>query len=134
MLYVHVNENNEVDQCIDKTPGEGGDWREAIEVRDTLLPYRQLYDAHYFDLTKTPVEIVWKAIPRPVQDRKEQIYGRLNEKYQSAYSTLLRISVETDKPVDPVALSFERTERDANIALVRDAVDHDALDALALDV
>ena len=72
MLYVQVL-NEEVKQVIDTIPADGvgnNGWKEAIEVRPAITAHRQGYTAHTFDLTKTPVEIVWGVYDIPVEDRK----------------------------------------------------------------
>ena len=60
-LYVQIV-NGQVAQCIDSTPpspvGTDG-WKNAVEVRPTIVPNRQGYTAHTFDLTTDPVQIVY---------------------------------------------------------------------------
>ena len=69
-LWVKVSDDVVV-QCWDTPPpvGEEG-WRDAIEVRPPVRAYREVYGQHHFDLTKTPVEIVWPIEAISIEDRK----------------------------------------------------------------
>jgi hypothetical protein len=69
-LWVKVSDDVVV-QCWDTPPpvGEEG-WRDAIEVRPPVRAYREVYGQHHFDLTKTPVEIVWPIETISIEDRK----------------------------------------------------------------
>jgi len=70
----HVRvENDQVIECLDYLPERPGDWREAIEVAPTLVPFRQIYGSHHFDISKNPVEIVWSVIDLNEQERKETL-------------------------------------------------------------
>jgi len=118
-MWVKVS-NDVVVQCWDTPPpaGEEG-WREAVEVRPPLTAYREHYGSHYFDLTKTPVEIVWPAVPVPVAERKV---------HALAYAGLLFESVGTDAPeADRVAA---QTLYLARVTAIQAAETHDALDAV----
>lgn len=80
-------ENNEVVECmnVDEVPAgalETGDWRDAVEVSPVLVQGKQIVDGHWFDLSKTPVEIRWNVKDLSVEDRKQPLYHNLNEKYK----------------------------------------------------
>lgn len=76
-LWVKVS-GDAVIQCWDTPPpaGEEG-WRDAVEVRPALVLNREVYGQHYFDVTKTPVEIVWPAHPWTVEDRKGTVLSKI---------------------------------------------------------
>lgn len=85
-------ENNEVVQCLDYLPENAiGDWRLAIEIEPTLIPGRQIRGSHSFDLSKTPVEIVWSVVDIPIQDRKDSLIATINDQhYKLAYAELTK--------------------------------------------
>ena len=61
-LYVQIVDN-EVKQVWDTVPPAGQDgWREAVELRAPIQNGRQGYTAHRFDLTTTPVQIIWSKL------------------------------------------------------------------------
>jgi hypothetical protein len=82
-LWVKVSDDVVV-QCWDTPPPAGEEnWRDAIEVRPPVRAYREVYGQHYFDLTKTPVEIVWPIETISIEDRKADALAyakRLSEK------------------------------------------------------
>jgi len=120
-LWVKVS-NDAVVQCWDTPPpaGEEG-WREAIEVRPTVTAYREVYGQHYFDLTKTPVEIVWPVEAVLVEDRKADMLD---------YAKFLSENGEpgtSEADFDPVAAQALYLAR---VAAIEAAQTHDALDAV----
>jgi hypothetical protein len=66
-------ENNTVVECLGYNPQREGDWREAIDVPPVITANRQITDGHWFDLSKTPVEIRWNVKDVSVEDRRQQI-------------------------------------------------------------
>jgi hypothetical protein len=75
--YIRV-ENNEVVECLDYLPpNASGDWREAIEIDPEMTIGRQIRGTHSFDLTKTPVEIVWSVIDLTIEERKQTLLAKL---------------------------------------------------------
>ena len=71
--YVRV-ENDQVIECLDYLPpNHQGDWREAIDIVPTLIAFKQIQGPHTFDITKSPVEIVWSVIDLTLNERKETI-------------------------------------------------------------
>lgn len=85
-------ENNEVVECLDYLPANAtGDWRDAIEIEPTLIVGRQIRGAHFFDLTKTPVEIVWSVIDLTIEDRKSMLLQQLNsDSYEIVHDELIK--------------------------------------------
>jgi hypothetical protein len=133
MFYVLV-ENDNVIQCIDYTPDENdGAWREAIEVKPDLIRNHQVYGEHYFDLSKTPVEIVWPVLARPVEDRKNQVTGMLESRSLEICQEEINKALFENRDVDNSIIQSARADRDANLALVSACVSHTDLDALGFD-
>ena len=121
-IWVKVS-NDTVVQCWDTPPpaGEEG-WREAIEVRVPVTAYREFYGQHYFDLTKTPVEIVWPVIQISVEDRKAEAMSSakfLSEEGEPGTSTA---------DFDPVAAQALYLTR---VAAIEAAETHNDLDAVS---
>ena len=120
-IWVKVS-NDTVVQCWDTPPpaGEEG-WREAIEVRPPVTAYREVYGQHYFDLTKTPVEIVWPIEAVSIEDRKAGALSSakfLSEKGEPGTSPA---------DFDPVAAQALYLTR---VAAIEAAETHDDLDAV----
>ena len=120
-LWVKVS-NDVVVQCWDTPPpaGEEG-WRDAIEVRPPVTQYHEVYGQHYFDLTKTPVEIVWPVEAVSIEDRKADML---------AYAKLLSEKGEpgtSEADFDPVAAQALYLTR---VAAIEAAQTHDDLDAV----
>ena len=59
MYWVNI-QNGKVVQCRDTDP-QDPQWVGAAEIRPAL-GVGQYYGDHYFDITKTPVEIVWPVL------------------------------------------------------------------------
>lgn len=124
-LYVRI-ENGEVKDCWDSPPDSRPGWKSAVEVRPTIIPHRQYYTGHTFDLTKYPVEIVYGVADITVADRKEQ----MKDNVQMEFVMLFRQQAQNPFTYDAVAL---QTAKDA-VAPKQAAIDacttHDELDAL----
>ena len=120
-MWVKVS-NDVVVQCWDTPPPTGEDgWRDAIEVRPAVTQYREVYGQHYFDLTKTPVEIVWPIEAVSVEDRKASMLSHaefLSKKGEPGTN-------EAD--FDPVAAQALYATR---VAAIEAADTHDDLDAV----
>lgn len=120
-MWVKVS-NDVVVQCWDTPPPAGDEgWREAIEVRPPVTQYHEVYGQHYFDLTKTPVEIVWPVEGVLVEDRKADML---------AYAKLLSEKGEpgtSEADFDPVAAQALYLTR---VAAIEAAQTHDDLDAV----
>ena len=59
MYWVNI-QNGKVVQCRDTDP-QDPQWVGAVEIKPAL-GVGQYYGDHYFDITKTPVEIVWPVL------------------------------------------------------------------------
>jgi len=70
-------ENNQVVECLTYNPNKEGDWREAIDVIPSIIEGKQIISGHYFDVSKTPVEIIWNIHDLTVEERKETLLQKL---------------------------------------------------------
>jgi hypothetical protein len=124
-LYVRI-ENGEVKDCWDTPPDSREGWKSAIEVRPTIIPHRQYYTGHTFDLTKDPVEIVYGVADVTVDDRKEQ----MKEEAQEKFNMLFRQQANNPFTYDPVALQVAKDAVAPKQAAIDSCTTHDELDAL----
>jgi hypothetical protein len=124
-LYVRI-ENNEVKDCWDTPPDSRPGWKDAIEVRPTIIPHRQYYTGHTFDLTKDPVEIVYGVVDISVADRKVS----MKENASMAFNMLFRQQANNPSTYDPVALQAAKDGIAPKQAAIEACTTHDELDAL----
>jgi hypothetical protein len=124
-------ENNEVVECMnaDEVPEGGlnaGDWRDAVEILPQLVAGKQITNGHWFDLSKTPVEIRWNVADLSVEDRKQPLYYRLDEKYKAilkpitesandvSESTQAFLQAMLDKQADKAAIDALQTHEEVD--------------------
>ena len=124
-LYVRI-ENGEVKDCWDTPPDGRAGWKNAIEVKPTIIENRQKYTGHIFDITKDPVEIVYGVVDISVADRKEHM--KQNAKF--ALTFMLRQQAEDPETFDPVTLQAAKDSVVPKIAAIDACTTHDELDAL----
>ena len=125
-LFVQII-NGEVKQVWDSTPpaGEAG-WVDAVEVRATIQSGRQGYTAHRFDLTTTPVQIIWDSYDISVDDRKADMSANAGFVFQQVLQEQAR---------NPESYSTEQVEAARAVMVAKQAAiaattTHDELDAL----
>jgi hypothetical protein len=124
-LIVRI-ENNEVKDCWDTPPDGRPGWKSAIEVKPAIIPHRQGYTGHTFDITKDPVEIVYGTFDIAVADRKEQ----MKQNAAMAFNMLFRQQAENPSTYDPVALQAAKDNIAPKQAAIEACTTHDQLDAL----
>ena len=124
-LHVRI-ENNEVKDCWDTAPDGRPGWKDAIEVRPTIIPHRQYYTGHTFDLTKDPVQIVYGVVDISVADRKVS----MKENASMAFNMLFRQQANDPSTYDPVALQAAKDGIAPKQAAIDACTTHDELDAL----
>jgi hypothetical protein len=124
-LYVRI-ENGEVKDCWDTPPDSRPGWKNAIEVRPTIIPHRQGYTGHTFDITKDPVEIVYSTFDIAVDDRKEQ----MKQNAAMEFNILFRQQAQDPSTYDPVALQAAKDAVAPKQAAIDACTTHDELDAL----
>jgi hypothetical protein len=126
--YVQIVDG-EVKQVWDTPPSDGvgnNGWRNAIEVRPTIIPYRQGYTPHRFDLNADPVQIIWDTFDVTVDERKQSMKMSANMTYKI---------MENQKQMDTNAFTDSEmtdalTARDTQLAAIDISISHDALDLL----
>ena len=125
-------ENDQVVECLDYLPQNAtGDWRIAVEVEPSIIKGRQIRGSHSFDLTKSPVEIVWSVIDLTIDDRKEELQQRLNlDSYDIVHSELIKEFSGQNSEFELVqaAIVAYRTKRVEIAALTT----HEEIDAFIL--
>lgn len=125
-LYVQVVDN-EVKQVWDTVPPEGQDgWREAVEIRPALIANRQGYTAHRFDLTTTPIQIIWDTYDISVDQRKSDMRSNAGFKFQQ----VLQEQARNPETYDAALIEAARQEMLAKQAQIDAATTQDELDAL----
>ena len=124
-LYVRI-ENGEVKDCWDTPPDGREGWKNAIEVKPAIIPHRQGYTGHTFDLTKDPVEIVYGTFDIAVADRKEQ----MKQQAGMAFNMLFKEQASDPSTYDPVALQAAKDSVAPKQAAIDACTTHDELDDL----
>lgn len=125
-LHVRI-QNNEVTGVWDTLPPANEDgWRDAIEVRPTIIPHRQGYTAHVFDITKTPVEIVYGTFDITVEERKSGMIS--NDSF--AFQQIIQEQARDPLKYDPQVVADAQAAAGPRVALINAATTHDELDAL----
>ena len=125
-LHVRI-QNNEVVSVWDTLPPANEDgWKDAIEVRPEIIPHRQGYTAHVFDITKTPVEIVYGTFDITVEERKAGMKANASFAFQQVIQEQARDPLK----YDPAAVATAQAAIEPKIAAIEAATTHDELDAL----
>lgn len=119
-------ENGEVKDVWDTPPDSRPGWKTAIEVKPAIIPHRQYYTGHTFDLTKDPVEIVYGVADISVVDRKEH----MKQQAAMAFNMLFRQQAQDPSTYDPVALQAAKDAVAPRQAAIEACTTHDELDAL----
>ena len=117
----------------DKLANEPG-WRTAVEVHPDLVPNREMFTTHHFDIDAEPAQIVWGKREIDADERK----GALISVEKARYTTL--VNAEAAKEVndneaevyDVAVVAAAKAVRDANLAAIAAATTHEDLDALVL--
>lgn len=132
MLFVRVI-NNEVKQVWDTQPpaGESG-WKSAIEVRPTIIPNRQYYTGHTFDLSKDPVEIVYGVEDITVEGRKDALKNLTKSEFQKVVQEETRKQTDEypETQYDAAVVEAARLAFEARFAQIDSVTTHEELDAL----
>ena len=124
-------ENNSVVECMnaDEVP-EGamntGDWRDAVEVQPELVAGKQITDGHWFDLTKTPVEILWTVKDLSVEDRKQPLLYAVDQKYKQQLTDVVNTADDTAESTQ--AFLQAMIDKQADKAVVTALTTHQQID------
>ena len=125
MRYVRIVDEQVVD-CWDSSPDGRAGWKSAIEVKPAIIPHRQGYTGHTFDLTKDPVEIVYGTFDITVDDRKKQMKHYASAEFQKLFIE----QAQDPSTFDPVALQAAKDAVAPKHAAIDACTTHDELDAL----
>ena len=121
--------NGEVKQVWDTAPSEGvgnNGWKNAVEIRPTILANRQGYTAHRFDITTDPVQIIWDTFDISVADRKSGMSSNAGFEFQQVINQQAR----TPATYDAAAIETARLAMVAKQAAIDACTTHDQLDAI----
>jgi hypothetical protein len=125
--------NGEVKEVWDSPPPEGQEgWTTAIEVRPELIPHRQMYTSHSFDLTKDPVEIVWGVVDITAEDRKGGLRSQAAAAFQQVVREEMRKEVDDfpETQYNAATVDAARIVFETRVTAINAATTHDELDAL----
>lgn len=128
-MYVQVI-NGEVKEVWDTAPADGvgnNGWKNAIEIRPNIVPNRQMYTGHSFDLNADPVQIIWGTRDVTVDERKDSMKANANFKYEQ----LVNQKSMPDSTVTDADIATALAAKDNTIAAINAATTHDQLDAIA---
>lgn len=98
-LYVQVIDGN-LAQCWDTPPpvpvGTDG-WKDAIEIRPTLIPYRQGWNGPFYRLELDPAEIYYTVYDFTVDERK----GDLNSQNTIQFNQVVAFEAQKETDSNP---------------------------------
>jgi len=127
-LYVRIV-NGAVADCWDTPPAEGvgnAGWKNAVEVRPTIIPNRQGYTAHTFDLTTDPVQIKYGTFNIAVADRA----AGMTQNAAFAFQQVVNQQAQKGSAYDANAVATALTTMQNAEALIAAATTHNQLDAI----
>ena len=125
-LYVRII-GDTVEDCWDTPPPEGQEgWKNAIEVRPSIIQHRQGYTSHTFDISKDPVEIVYGTFDISVADRKTS----MKQSAGIEFNMLLQQMANNPDNYNAAALKKSKDAIAPKQAAIDACTTHDELDAL----
>lgn len=133
-LWVLIK-NGSVVKCLTNKTNEAGDWREAVEV-PLNMPPRHIIDGHYFDISKNPVEIIYKTKEVTVEDRKSSLISRIigskNEELQKEIIKNFDLNCDSECCENKImeCVNFMK-EKKAQISSLQN---HDDIDSIELSL
>lgn len=135
-FWVRV-QNGVVTDCWDVRPSEEqltnqAGWREAVEVMPDVTPRREYVTNHTFDVTKTPVEIVWSKASLTIEDRRGGLISnaKFNLRQIIEEQTRLEMSENPAEEFDTQVVIDAKAAFATRVAALNAAVTHEDLDAL----
>jgi hypothetical protein len=117
----------------DKLASEPG-WREAVEVHPDIVPNREIYTTHHFNIDAEPAQIVWGSREVSVEERQEMLISAQKAAYTAVVNAeaAKEVNDNPDDFYDAAVAAAAKATRDANIVAITAASTHDELDALGL--
>ena len=108
-LYVQVV-NGQLAQCWDTPPpvpvGTDG-WKNAVEIKPDLVPYRQGWNGPFYRLELDPAEIYYTVYDFTVDERKGGLDGQNTQQFNQvvAYETKKETDPDPDSHYDPAVVA-----------------------------
>jgi len=124
-LYVRVV-NGEVQDVWDTHPDIRPGWRNAVEVRPDIIPHRQKYTSHTFNIDIEPVQIIYGVEDILVDDRKTS----MKQNAGMQFNMLLQRMANNPDNYDAAALQIAKDAIAPKQAAIDACTTHDELDAL----
>jgi len=133
-FWVQVVDGN-VRQCWDYKPSEEqmlleGGWVEAVEVKPDIVDEREIITTHHFDVSVTPVQIVWSKREVTFEERKESLISRQRSRFKQAVWS--EINKDNDPypetNYDPQVVADAQAVCQQQISLIEACATHDDLD------
>lgn len=107
-------------------------WREAVEIHPDLIPNREIYTSHTFNIDVEPAQIVWGKRELTLDERKGALIGQAKGEFQRVVNEQMRLQMN-DNPAeeyDPAAVQTAKDAMNARIAQIDAATTHEQVDAL----
>ena len=107
-------------------------WREAIEVMPDCTLNREYRTDHYFDLSTTPIKIVYNKASLTPEDRKGGLVSAANQAFQQVVQDETRKQTDEfpETQYDAAVVEAARLVFEARRYAISAAVTHEDLDAL----
>jgi hypothetical protein len=137
-FWVRV-QNDAVTDCWDVRPSDEQlanqpGWREAVEVLPDVTPRREYITTHTFDLTKTPVEIVWSKASLTIEDRRGGLISNAKFSLREIIEQQTRLEMNENpaEEFDTQVIIDAKAALTTRVAALNAAVTHEDLDALVV--
>ena len=126
-------ENDQVVHIWDTEPPyqtEPG-WKQAVEIKPEIITNREYFTDHYFDLTTTPVEIIWNKKELSVEDRKSGLVSNVNFEFQQVVQAEIRKQTDEypETQYDAAVVEAAKVKFEAARDAISAAVTHKDVDA-----
>lgn len=115
----------------DKLAVEPG-WRAAVEVHPDIVPGREIYTTHHFNIDVEPAQIVWGSRSVSVEERKDGLRAEAKAAFKAVVDA--EIAKETDQypetQYNPAVVDAARVVFEQRMDAIAAAVTHEDVDAL----
>lgn len=133
-LYVQVV-NGQLAQCWDTPPpvpvGTDG-WKNAIEIKPELVPYRQGWNGPFYRLELDPAEIYYMVYDFTVDERKGGMNGQNTSQFNQVVAFEVRKETDSnpDSHYDPAVVATAQTRYEDIRTQIVAATTQDELDVI----
>jgi hypothetical protein len=133
-LYVQVV-NGALAQCWDTPPpvpvGTDG-WKNAIEIKPELVPYRQGWNGPFYRLELDPAEIYYTVYDFTVDERKGGLTGQNTMQFNQvvAFEAKKETDADPDSHYDPAVVAVAQTRYENIRTQIDAATTQDECDAI----